>query len=705
MYNHCILQLHGTGSAFHTTGGVTYTILHQYPLDYENTSRPSPFITSAEKDRMVRVLSNHFNGVVGYWRDHLNVMTSWELGKMSCWWMTSKSPPQGMFALNRSMLEDAIDFQWRNVRVESSGERVIQQQVMAHEEQQHQQHHQQGDETDPNANNTKNTTSSNTESPYCTMTEDHSQEKKEKTKEEKKDKKNNKASTSKAAHADPPPSPPILGIDLGSTHSAISLLHSSGLEHFGQNNKSDVTPSAVYIAHPKDRTMVRMNPDNNSNNNNNKINESLGRVLVGQAALQKQRRYPHNVITGVKRLIDCGIHDEIIQYRVESGEIQYKIQPHSLDETVQIVIDLHTTEKTNNSLCFGPEHLLAAVVAELVSNATQRLGERRRVDPMATTEQQRQQAVICVPATFTTQQQAVILKAARLGGVDVVELLPEPVAAALAYAYTMATQMTTSQTSKDQEEQHSVIFDLGGGTLDICVMQYHTHKKTFKLLGTSGDHRLGGESFTLALAGLIKFKFQQKQPEQNTPPLAAYHRWAKEHKHQLATDPNFSVELEDESSSCSIEVTSQDYDYKCAHLYQQCLTPLAEVLKDLSLRTTDIDTLLLVGGATPSQGLRRTFTKFFQRDDKNHNIVLSQQTSADYSVADGAAIYAAMLSASYQQQNKIPETLRTFIAEASSCNDASPRLRASQPSGQQLINIIGNTTVITQIQDAPGVFL
>jgi molecular chaperone DnaK len=354
----------------------------------------------------------------------------------------------------------------------------------------------------------------------------------------------------------------ILGIDLGTTQSAVGAVESGFPILLADAEGRRITPSAVWFG-------------------------ADGAVEVGRKALRRRTVEPGRVVTSVKRLMGRR-HGEEREFCVP--------MERAADGGVKV-------------LGRSPEEVSAEILKELKRIAEMRL------------ERTAEKAVITVPAYFNDAQRAATKRAGELAGLEVVRILSEPTAAALAYGL-----------DKLGERSRVAVYDLGGGTFDLSVLEMQDG--VFQVLATRGDTRLGGDDLDLALArGLA--------PDFDTLDAAAKVRLldeAERVKRALSEreSETFRAPFYDGSRSLETAVTRADLETLAKPLVARTLTCCRQALSDAGTGVAELDAVVLVGGSTRIPAVRRAVAELFGREPD-----LSQHP--DEAVALGATIQAGVL--------------------------------------------------------------
>ncbi|MFN5839371.1 MAG: molecular chaperone DnaK, partial [Pseudanabaena sp.] len=282
------------------------------------------------------------------------------------------------------------------------------------------------------------------------------------------------------------------------------------------------------------------------------------------------------------------------------------------DETVDVQI---------GDKAYTPQEISAMILQKLKQDAENYLGEEVT------------QAVITVPAYFTDTQRQATKDAGAISGLEVLRIVNEPTAASLAYGL-----------DKQEQDQIVLVFDLGGGTFDVSVLQLGDG--IFEVKATSGNNHLGGDDFDAAIVDWLIADFKEKEGIDLSTDKTAIQRLkeaAEKAKIELSSAPSTLISLPfiaaDETGPKTIELdfTRAKFDEITAHLVKSTLEPTAQALKDAGLLTKEINRIILVGGSTRIPSVQEAISKFF--DGKKPD----QSVNPDEAVAIGAAVQAGIL--------------------------------------------------------------
>jgi Molecular chaperone len=380
----------------------------------------------------------------------------------------------------------------------------------------------------------------------------------------------------------------IIGIDLGTTNSCVSVLE-NGKPKVIENGEGDrTTPSIVAFT------------DDNE-------------ILVGQSAKRQAVTNPQNTLFAVKRLIGRKFKDDVVQKDIKM--VPYKIVgADNGDAWVEVKGDKK-----------APPQISAEVLKKMKKTAEDYLGE-------SVTE-----AVITVPAYFNDSQRQATKDAGKIAGLEVKRIINEPTAAALAYGMDKA------------KGDHTVaVFDLGGGTFDISIIEIADvdGEHQFEVLSTNGDTFLGGEDFDLRLIEYLAEEFKAANGiDLHSDPLALQRlkEAAEKAKIELSSSQQTEVNLPYITADATgpkhlvVKLSRAKLESLVEELVTRSLEPVKQAIKDADIAVGDIDDIILVGGQTRMPMVQQKVAEFFGKEPR-------KDVNPDEAVAMGAAIQGAVLS-------------------------------------------------------------
>jgi molecular chaperone DnaK len=333
-----------------------------------------------------------------------------------------------------------------------------------------------------------------------------------------------------------------------------------------------------------------------------------GDKLVGQIAKRQGVMNPDNTFYSVKRFIGRK-YDEITG---EATQVSYKVLR---DSNGNVKLDCPVQNKQ-----FAPEEISAQVLRKLIDDASKYLGESVK------------QAVITVPAYFNDSQRQATKDAGRIAGIEVLRIINEPTAAALAYGL-------------DKKNNETIlVFDLGGGTFDVSILE--VGDGVFEVKATSGDTHLGGDDFDKKIVDWLATEFQHNEGVDLRKDKQALQRLteaAEKAKIELSSATQTNINLpfitatQDGPKHLDMTLTRSQFEQMCSDLLDRCRVPVEQALRDAKLTNADIDEVVLVGGSTRIPAVQELVRRMTGKDP-------CQGVNPDEVVAVGAAIQAGVLA-------------------------------------------------------------
>ena len=380
----------------------------------------------------------------------------------------------------------------------------------------------------------------------------------------------------------------IIGIDLGTTNSCVSVMD-GGVAKIIENSEGNRTTPSI-IAYPKDSD----------------------EILVGQPAKRQAVTNPENTLYAIKRLIGRRFDEEAVQKDIDL--VPYKIiKAKNGDAWVEV----------KGKKMAAPE-ISARVIQKMKQTAEDYLGSE-------VTE-----AVITVPAYFNDSQRQATKDAGKIAGLTVKRIINEPTAAALAYGV-----------DKTTGDKKVAVYDLGGGTFDVSIIEMEDidGEKHFEVLSTNGDTFLGGEDFDQRIISFLVEEFKKEQGLDLAKDAMALQRLkeaAEKAKIELSSSEQTEVSLPYITADASgpkhlnIKMTRSKLESLVADLLKRSIDPCKTALKDAGLSSGDVDEIILVGGQTRMPKVQQMVKDFFGKEPK-------KDLNPDEAVAMGAAIQAGVL--------------------------------------------------------------
>eukprot|EP00596_Hydrurales_sp_CCMP1899_P008383 CAMPEP_0119033836 /NCGR_PEP_ID=MMETSP1177-20130426/899_1 /TAXON_ID=2985 /ORGANISM="Ochromonas sp, Strain CCMP1899" /LENGTH=633 /DNA_ID=CAMNT_0006990897 /DNA_START=37 /DNA_END=1938 /DNA_ORIENTATION=+ len=390
---------------------------------------------------------------------------------------------------------------------------------------------------------------------------------------------------------------PIIGIDLGTTFSCVAVFDSETqkVKVLANSIGELTTPSWVAFT-------------------------ASGRV-VGQPAKQQASMNASNTVYDVKRFIGRSLEDPVT--REESRRFPYLIIDGGDGRPVIEV------EWKGQKQRFSPEEISSMVLLEMKRAAEGALGRTVK------------KAVVTVPAHFNDQQRQATKDAGRIAGLDVVRIINEPTAAALAYGLHSAG----AEGAATQEKANVVIFDLGGGTFDVSVLSMEGG--VFAVKATGGDTHLGGEDFDNILVDWCLKQIEDKSGKNAAKAVKASQRSQQRlrkaveaAKRNLSTANDVDIEVESlvDGANFSVKLTRAAFEKLCAPLFVRCIDTVKSVIRDAGATLELVTDVVLVGGSTRVPALQSQLLALF-----DGRIELCKSINPDEAVAYGAAVQGAIL--------------------------------------------------------------
>ena len=376
---------------------------------------------------------------------------------------------------------------------------------------------------------------------------------------------------------------PAVGIDLGTTYSCVGFFRDDRIEIIANDQGNRTTPSFVAFTDTE--------------------------RLIGDAARNQVAMNPHNTIFDAKRLIGRRYTDAEIQ--ADMKHWPFKVVEKNGKPNVQVEFKGETKQ-------FTPEEISAMVLTKMRETAEAFLGGTVN------------NAVITVPAYFNDSQRQATKDSGLIAGLNVLRIINEPTAAAIAYGLD----------KKGEGERNVLIFDLGGGTFDVSLLTIE--EGIFEVKSTAGDTHLGGEDFDNRLVNHFVTEFKRKYKKDLTTNARALRRLrtsCERAKRTLSSAAQTSIEIDSlfEGIDFYTSITRARFEELCQDLFRSTMEPVERVLRDAKTDKSSVNEIVLVGGSTRIPKIQRLVSDFFNKDP-------NKSINPDEAVAYGAAVQAAILS-------------------------------------------------------------
>merc|ERR1712172_341757 len=376
-----------------------------------------------------------------------------------------------------------------------------------------------------------------------------------------------------------------VGIDLGTTYSCVGTGQHGKVEIIANDQGNRTTPSYVAFTDTE--------------------------RLIGDAAKNQVAMNPTNTIFDAKRLIGRQFQDRTVQ----SDMKHWPFQVTNAGGKPRLQVEYKAEDKS-----FTPEEISAMVLTKMKETAESYLGQEVK------------DAVVTVPAYFNDSQRQATKDAGVIAGLNIMRIINEPTAAAIAYGL---------DKKKDEKESNVLIFDLGGGTFDVSILSIEGG--IFEVKSTAGDTHLGGEDFDNRMVDHFVSEFKRKHKKDissNKRALRRLRTACERAKRTLSASAQANIEIDSlfEGIDFYTSITRARFEELCSDLFKGTLEPVEKAMRDAKMDKSSINDIVLVGGSTRIPKVQKLLQDFFNGKDLNKSI------NPDEAVAYGAAVQAAILT-------------------------------------------------------------